>query len=97
MTVYRNSTMELFSAGDQWDHPCEVRIGNGSISVSYEDGGIIVVYEGPEIEPGHFKLTANGNGVSGRATLHRFTDADVLDGWWLENGNEGMWRLILDE
>ena len=96
MAVYRNCTMENFSDADgQWEHPCQVRIGDGSITVSYELDGEIIVYQGPEIEPGHFRLTSDA--VKGRATLHRFSDSDVLDGWWLESGYEGMWRVTLDE
>lgn len=97
VTVYHKCSMELFDAEGQRELPCEVRVGDGSIAVSYEDGGTIVVYQGTETEPGHFKLTGRGDGVSGRATLHCFANDDVLEGWYVENNYEGMWRLILDE
>ena len=52
MTVYRNCTMENFSDADgQWEHPCQVRISDGSITVSYELDGEIIVYQGPEMRP----------------------------------------------
>ena len=95
MTLYRKSSMEMFSTDGQWSHPCEVRIDGRHIAVSYKDNGIIILYEGPELEPGHFELRAKG--VVGKATLHRFANDEMLDGWWLENGNEGMWRISLDE
>jgi len=92
MPVFKNCEMTMFSADGEWSHPCEVRIGSGSIAVSYEDDGP-VVYEGPELEPGHFKLKA----VNGRATLHRITDDDILEGSWFEGGYQGMWRIQLDD
>ena len=95
MTVYRNCTMEMFDAKGQWELPCEVRISDGSIAVSYNRGGVPKVYEGPETEPGHFKMTCDS--IGGRATLHRFAGDDLLDGWWIEEGYEGMWRVTLEE
>ncbi|MGH2343040.1 hypothetical protein ACRC7T_16335 [Segnochrobactraceae bacterium EtOH-i3] len=74
--------------------PCQVSISNGTIAVSYEDENGPVVYEGAEIEPGHFKLTAPK--VSGRATLHRFPNGTLLEGHWFEDGIRGMWRITLD-
>ena len=95
MTVYRNCTMEMFDAEGQWDLPCQVRISDGTIAVSYKLDGAIVVYEGRETEPGHFRLSSDA--ANGRATLHRFSNDEVLYGWWLEDGHEGMWRVTLDE
>jgi hypothetical protein len=72
-----------------------VRISDGSIAISYKDEGQTVVYNGDELEPGHFKLQSND--VVGRATLHRFASADVLEGHWVESGSQGMWRVQLIE
>jgi hypothetical protein len=90
--------MEVFNDDGIGELTCEVRIGEGSIVVSYEDANYvgIVVYEGSEVEPGHFKLTRKGD-VFGRATLHRFKDGEVFDGWYVEDGYEGMWRVHLEE
>jgi hypothetical protein len=96
MTVFKKCTMETYYADDsamqEW--PCQVRLDKGSIAVSYEDNGVPVVYEGTEEGTGHFKL-ASGS-PRGSATLHKFADADVLEGWWSESGQLGMWRVFLE-
>ncbi len=96
MTVWRGCSMDsYYETGEFYpDTPCEVRISGGTIAVSYVTDDQFVVYEGPEIEPGHFELTAPK--VSGRATLHRFQDDEVLEGSWSEDGLSGMWRIILE-
>lgn len=87
--------MTMYSADGEWDHPCEVRIDSNQIIVSYEDAGSFVVYEGSQLEPGHFKL--HSKSVNGRATLHRFENDDTLEGFWIEERMQGMWRVQLDE
>lgn len=54
-----------------------------------------LVYYGNEEGPGHFKLTWPE--VKGRATLQYFKDDNVLDGWWLEDGYDGMWQVSIDK
>ena len=95
MSVFKNSSMTVFTSEGQWELPCEVRLGNSSIAVSYRDDGELVLYDGPEIEAGHFKLQTKA--ASGRATLHRFSDDDILEGYWIEDGYEGMWRIQIDD
>jgi hypothetical protein len=75
---------------------CEVRISGNKIWISYEGDGGPVLYEGDEKSPGHFKLFCNSQ--KGRATLHRFPDDDILEGFWIESGYQGMWRIqLIDE
>ena len=95
MPLFRNSEMTMFSADGEWNHPCEVRISEGLITVSYNDDGQFVVYEGRETEPGHFKL--HSPKVSGSATLHRFSGDEIFEGFWIEAGHQGMWRLQIEE
>lgn len=97
MPLYKNSKADVYEAdGVEHAWPCEVRIGeDGSIAISYKDEGHLVVYEGSEIESGHFTVKAVS--VNGRGTLHKVPDEDVLEGWWLEDGYEGMWRIELEE
>jgi hypothetical protein len=96
MIVYRNSKLHSYESDGLYEPlPCEVRIGEGMIAVSYQGEGGLVLYEGREEGPGHFRLAAQG--VNGRATLHRFENDNVLDGWWLEDSYEGMWRIELNE
>lgn len=85
----------MFSAEGEWSSPCEVRIADGSITVSYMDGAKFVVYEGSENGAGHFKVRSEA--VRGRASLHCFHDDDILEGHWIENGSMGMWRIQLIE
>jgi hypothetical protein len=95
MKLWKNSTMETYYAsGDasDTDH-CIVAIGEGRISVTYDYDGGTEVYEGPEIGSGHFKLKAR-DGL-GEASLHCFPDGRLLDGWWVEEGETGMWRIRL--
>jgi len=96
MTVYRNAKCDTYySEGVEQNVPVQVKIEDGSIAVSYEENGVPVVYEGREIEPGHFELERRG--ISSKATLHRFSDDDVLEGSWREERYEGMWRIELRE
>lgn len=97
MAIWRNSSMETFyaSADAVETEPCEVRVSGNNIVVSYGSAGDYITYEGIETGEGHFKLHAPH--VGGRATLHRLPGEDVLEGWWFEDGLEGMWRIHLDD
>jgi hypothetical protein len=96
MTVYKNASMETYygdgAAMQAW--PCQVRLDKGSIAVSYTDDGVSVTYEGTEEGAGHFKLASPA--PRGSATLHKFKGAEVLEGWWSEDGHTGMWRIFLE-
>jgi hypothetical protein len=69
-----------------------VKITDDEILVEYDDEGL-VKYRGPNDASGHFLLAAPD--VEGRASLHRFPDADILEGSWVEAGYRGMWRIEL--
>ena len=71
---------------------CEVRIDGSKIVVSYEDNGP-TLYEGEEVAPGHYVLSCRTK--RGIASLHRMPDTSILEGHWVEAGNEGMWRIEL--
>jgi hypothetical protein len=75
-------------------YPCEVRLDEGSVAVTYASDGGPVTYEGTELGVGHFKLTSPS--PKGNATLHMFAGAGVLEGWWSEDGAVGMWRIHLE-
>jgi hypothetical protein len=93
--MWKHSFMMCFYAdGELSETSCQVRISRGGIAVSYVDGGE-VVYEGTEDTRGHFRLACKA--VNGRATLHRFPDGDILEGFWTEAGNRGMWRIQLND
>jgi len=72
-------------------YPCEVRIDGDEIIVSYDGDAGPVVYSGKMKGEGHFELKSAR--PEGRACLHRFWNGRRLDGWWKEDGYEGMWRI----
>lgn len=95
MTIWRGSVWEGFTSagGSYGPSPCEVLIDGGRIVVSYKEEGAQVVYEGEAIGEGHYRLACPSR--SGRATLHRFPEDDVLEGSWSEGGEDGYWKVRL--
>ena len=87
----------LFYDARSEDSLCDVKIDGKSIVVSYIEEGrpTAVIYKGTEHESGHYELFKEDG--KGRATLHRFKDGGFLEGWWQENGMQGMWRITLTE
>jgi hypothetical protein len=99
MTFYGHSTMESYY-GDRTTvdiAPCRVRIDGSRIEVFYHDevGGEEMVYDGHEVSEGHFQLTKRK--YEGKGTLHCFSGGKILDGWWSEDGSDGMWRIHLSD
>ena len=72
---------------------CEVRIDGSEIVVSYEDDRGIVLYKGKEDGHGHYALECPER--QGKASLHMFPKGKVLDGYWIEEGYRGFWRIHL--
>lgn len=96
MPIWKKASAETYFAdGEMTDTACEVRIERGEIVVSYDDDDGPVLYRGNEEGAGHFKLSAPER--KGSATLHRMPDTDVLNGFWVEGGWQGMWRIHLGE
>jgi hypothetical protein len=97
MAVWNNSKMTSLyydtTSADISD--CEVRIDGKDIIVSYreEDEQLSVIWQGTEHGSGHYELTLEAG--QGRASLHRFEKSTFLEGWWKEQGEEGMWRIEL--
>lgn len=98
MSHYKNATYWTFHFGKEAaeSHPCEVRImDDGEIVVSYETDSDFVLYKGEEQGAGHYLLECEE--PQGRASLHRFPDSLILEGYWEEDGLKGMWRIELGE
>lgn len=97
MTVWRRCVYDSLYYDDKRKTevglPCEVRIEGELIEVCYVDDEMPVKYSGKEIARGHFDLSAPV--VNGRSTLHMFPNSKVLEGYWVENGYRGMWRIQL--
>ncbi len=98
IVVYQQSKMDtVYYDGDVAEEgdDCEVKIGNGEIVVSYEEDGGFAVYKGEEVSEGHFVLEYPEN--KGKASLHRFANSNTLEGFWVEGGVKGFWRIYLEK
>lgn len=91
----RQATMTTYfgdgSPSEDW--PCEVRFDDEGIVVSYWDDNGPVVYKGRMMGEGHYRLESAR--PEGEANLHCFRGGILFDGWWNEDGAEGMWRIKL--
>lgn len=75
------------------DDECEVVIRDSRIVVSYWDDEGVVNYIGTEVAPGHFLLAAPER--KGEAILHRVPGGRFMDGFWIQDGAKGFWRIRL--
>jgi hypothetical protein len=96
MAIWKNCRMDSFyyDRAAIAGHPCEVRIDGTEIVVSYKWDGEWVSYNGSEVGEGDFELTCDEK--RGHAYLYRRRDSAHLDGYWMEDGERGMWRITLD-
>jgi len=76
-----------------WREKCEVRIDGDVIVVSYKDERGPVVCKGNDRGNEHFELFYLER--EGHATLHRFDNSTVLEGYWVEGTDRGFWRVEL--
>ncbi len=97
MKIWKDCEMTTFNHDDTPTEtiPCEVKLDENKIIVSYKENGIPVLYKGEEISEGHFKLKPEGK--NGEASLHKFKENEYLEGHWHEDTWEGMWRIQLNE
>ena len=72
---------------------CEIRIDKNEIVISYEEDDGVVVYKGQDEGNGHFVLECPER--QGRATLHQIPKSKYLEGFWIEGGYKGFWRITL--
>lgn len=95
MTIWSNSRFETYFADGSLaeDGACVVKIDAGEIRVEYGNTQIPTCYVGFEDAAGHFYLQCD-NPV-GETFLHRMPGNNILNGWWKENGQQGMWRIHL--
>ena len=66
--------------------------GEEKIVVEYECGDEFIDYSGKGVN-GHFELQSH----CGRAVLHKHPDSQFLHGYWVEEGEDGMWRIELGD
>ncbi len=94
MATWNDSKMETIyydKAASQVE-PCEVRIDDKEIVVTYQEDGSVVEYRGKNNLDGHFDLQSD---LGGKATLHMFPGSIFLEGNWGEGSDRGFWRITL--
>jgi hypothetical protein len=72
-----------------------IEIGVRTILVEWWEGSRALRYEGVRNGQGHFLL--RGDDGAGTATLHRFQNSTILEGFWKRNGKSGFWRVHLPQ
>ena len=94
--IWNNSKMTvLFPTKHQsYEWPCIVGITDDEISIEYEDDDGPGKYIGKNDGSGHFKLCTPDQ-TTGQATLHQSPGSQMLEGSWVESGEDGMWRIDL--
>lgn len=97
MTAWNHCTADTLyyteDSADTNETGFEVKIDDKEIVVSYEDDSGWVQYRGKNKDTGHFQLTCPER--KGEASLHQFPGGKILEGFWVENGLRGMWRIYL--
>lgn len=93
MPVYKNSKVTSYYGNGSEMTPCEVRISDGTIAVSYKTASGLEVYEGKDQGGGFYRLRRVN--ASGTATFYHIVDEDTLIGTWFQDSDEGMWRIDL--
>lgn len=93
--VFKNAQMDVYHAGGvEFDWPCTVRIDDEMLVLEYMlNNNELRIYRGHSVGDGHFRLQADG--FRGDATLHRFSASTFLEGFWIEEAEQGMWRVRL--
>lgn len=98
MTVWHNCLVDVIYYDERSallrDEGYEIKIDDQEIVVSYQDDEGWVEYRGKNNGDGHFQLIAPER--NGKSSLHRFLpDGEILEGYWQEDGHQGMWRITL--
>ncbi|WP_194724047.1 hypothetical protein [Noviherbaspirillum malthae] len=91
-------TSTVYNGDGVWEdtEPYDVRISSKEVVVSYPgDKGRAVIWRGDNDGSGRFELRAEG--MDGFARLYLSRDGDVLEGYYREEGQVGMWQIALDE
>ncbi len=96
MPEWTNCTVDIYyenRPADIDDEGYIVRLSDETIEVAYDDDDGPVVYRGKNKGDGHFDLLAPER--QGHASLHQFPDSNFLEGYWVEDDVNGMWRIKL--
>ncbi len=102
MTNYKDASMTICTFGQIQtvdSIKCDVNLNeDGVIEVSYKSKATLrgcTVYDGQENGEGHYLIESEKPVF--RGSLHRFPGSMMLEGYWEKEGDQGMWRIELDE
>lgn len=98
MDIWNNARMDIAFYDDSpalARRRCDVRLNRGVITVSGLFDGVEVTLQGMRRGQGHYHLSAPGSAM--QATLHRFNESEILEGFWTKGGRRGFWRITLGE
>lgn len=95
--VWSKSRMDIafYDHTPAWEgESCEVRISESEVVITYEEAdGEIVEYRGKNDPSGHARLRCPE--WKGETSMHRSPGSKVLEGFWIEDGEKGFWRIQL--
>ncbi len=98
MPIYKHSSMDtLYYDEDEepWiDHPCEVQVDGGLITVSYTSDDEKITYTGHEQAPGIYLLKGTDDC---NATLYGFEKSKIMYGGWSYKAHRGLWKIVLGQ
>ena len=85
----------FFDARDaRTDVPVQVTLDERGLTlVMPNESGEPVLLHGERRGQGHYILSAQNAGID--ASLHRFADSTILEGFWRNGRERGFWRLHL--
>lgn len=72
---------------------CQVKITGKTIEIGYKEDKEYIIYTGLDEGNGHFSLKCPEKRA--KATLHRSPNSNYLEGFWVEEGEQGFWRITL--
>jgi hypothetical protein len=96
-TLMINAKLDIgfFAARDaRTDVPVQVTLDARGLTLVMPDAsGEPVLLHGERRGQGHYILSAQNAGIE--ASLHRFADSTILEGFWRNGRDRGFWRLHL--
>ncbi|WP_142112419.1 hypothetical protein [Bosea sp. AK1] len=96
MKSYLHSTMDWNLGSDRTDnHPCQVRVGDAELVVSYTHLGDRHLWKGTSQDGKTYEVLHVGNPAD-EARLIRTSDS-TLEGPWIEAGRTGNWLIDLED
>jgi len=77
-------------------YPGQIRLEQNNIFLSYIHEEIEFNFQGSENGEGHYLLHGINN-TEYKATLHRFNNSNIFEGYFYINDEKGMWRLKIQK